>query len=517
MPLPALVMKKLIGPVDGVVTQAASSVVAAAVRAKARILRIGAPWSVDEVAKPVLRAASRNPSSGSSLHRERGLPFCRVVPSAPRGGRIATDRHTMTSATIFLSAFLLFLVQPIIAKLILPQFGGGVAVWATCLVFFQITLLLGYAYAHQLVKRDRSGRLRRVHIALLLVSLLVLPIIPGEAASVMSGSESECAHRGAAAGHHRPAVRVARHHQSAAAGVAGARRQRARPVPPVRGVEPGVAVRADVLPMADRAVARHRDAGACVVGAVCAVRVARDRGGDRQCAPCAAAHAAAPHVPSAAPQRRRAAGTGRAGRHRRQAAARLDGAGRAGELRTGGGDQPPDAERAIDPDDVGAAARRLPAHVHLVFRRRPLVPAGGVSRRRADRGAADVLDVVRRRRGAPHRAAGRHLRRRLVRRVHVLPRRARARPPAAAAADAVLPVRRRRRRARRRLGRPRCAGAVAGLLRGRDRPRAGDVGGDVALVPAQCRVAGARPQSPRCAPPPPRPTASTTPPPTWCR
>ncbi|HVQ02786.1 MAG TPA: hypothetical protein VMT14_04660, partial [Burkholderiaceae bacterium] len=88
----------------------------------------------------------------------------------------------MISATIFLSAFLLFLVQPIIAKLILPQFGGGVAVWATCLVFFQLTLLLGYAYAHQVVKRDRSGRLRRVHIALLLVSLLVLPIIPGEAA-----------------------------------------------------------------------------------------------------------------------------------------------------------------------------------------------------------------------------------------------------------------------------------------------------------------------------------------------
>ena len=92
----------------------------------------------------------------------------------------------MISVTIFLSAFLLFLVQPIIAKLILPQFGGGVAVWATCLVFFQVTLLLGYAYAHQVVKRDRSGRLRRVHIALLLASLLLLPIIPGEAASALS-------------------------------------------------------------------------------------------------------------------------------------------------------------------------------------------------------------------------------------------------------------------------------------------------------------------------------------------
>ncbi len=87
----------------------------------------------------------------------------------------------MISATIFLSAFLLFLVQPIIAKLILPQFGGGVAVWATCLVFFQLTLLLGYAYAHLVVRRDASGRLRHLHIGLLLASLLVLPIIPDDA------------------------------------------------------------------------------------------------------------------------------------------------------------------------------------------------------------------------------------------------------------------------------------------------------------------------------------------------
>jgi len=87
----------------------------------------------------------------------------------------------MTSVTIFLSAFLLFLVQPIIAKLILPRFGGSVAVWATCLVFFQVTLLLGYAYAHQVVKRDRSGQLRWLHIALLIGSLLALPIVPDAA------------------------------------------------------------------------------------------------------------------------------------------------------------------------------------------------------------------------------------------------------------------------------------------------------------------------------------------------
>ena len=50
--------------------------------------------------------------------------------------------------TIFLSSFLLFQVQPIIAKMILPWFGGTAAVWNTCMLFFQLTLLAGYAYAH---------------------------------------------------------------------------------------------------------------------------------------------------------------------------------------------------------------------------------------------------------------------------------------------------------------------------------------------------------------------------------
>lgn len=80
--------------------------------------------------------------------------------------------------TIFLSAFLLFLVQPILAKLILPQFGGGVAVWATCLVFFQSALLLGYSLAHQLIRHDAFKPVRWLHAGLLLASLALLPIIP---------------------------------------------------------------------------------------------------------------------------------------------------------------------------------------------------------------------------------------------------------------------------------------------------------------------------------------------------
>lgn len=80
--------------------------------------------------------------------------------------------------TILLSSFLLFLVQPILAKQILPWFGGSAAVWTVCLVFFQSMLVLGYSYAHLLTRRWVGSRQFGVHIALLLVSCLVLPIIP---------------------------------------------------------------------------------------------------------------------------------------------------------------------------------------------------------------------------------------------------------------------------------------------------------------------------------------------------
>lgn len=82
------------------------------------------------------------------------------------------------AATIFLSAFLLFLVQPIIAKQILPWFGGAAAVWATCLVFFQTVLLFGYAYADRTTRVLSPRRQAWLHISLLAVSLLLLPIIP---------------------------------------------------------------------------------------------------------------------------------------------------------------------------------------------------------------------------------------------------------------------------------------------------------------------------------------------------
>ena len=83
------------------------------------------------------------------------------------------------AATIFLSSFLLFLVQPLVARLILPWFGGSAAVWTTCMLFFQLLLLAGYAYAHLLGKI--SGRRQPlVHAVLLIVALATLPIMPAE-------------------------------------------------------------------------------------------------------------------------------------------------------------------------------------------------------------------------------------------------------------------------------------------------------------------------------------------------
>ena len=80
--------------------------------------------------------------------------------------------------TIFVSAFLLFLIQPVIAKQILPWFGGSAAVWTTCLVFFQCALLAGYYYSDWTTRRLNPKRQAALHLSLVVIALLLLPIIP---------------------------------------------------------------------------------------------------------------------------------------------------------------------------------------------------------------------------------------------------------------------------------------------------------------------------------------------------
>ena len=84
------------------------------------------------------------------------------------------------SLTIFLGAFLLFQVQPLMGKYILPWFGGSPGVWTTCLLFFQSALLAGYAYAHFSAQRLTPKRQAGVHVVLLILALALLPIIPAE-------------------------------------------------------------------------------------------------------------------------------------------------------------------------------------------------------------------------------------------------------------------------------------------------------------------------------------------------
>ena len=85
--------------------------------------------------------------------------------------------------TLFVSSVLLFLVQPMVGKMILPSLGGTPAVWNTCMVFFQAALLGGYAYAHASVNWLGVRRQAALHLILLFIPLAVLPIVIGQDAT----------------------------------------------------------------------------------------------------------------------------------------------------------------------------------------------------------------------------------------------------------------------------------------------------------------------------------------------
>ena len=92
------------------------------------------------------------------------------------------------AVTIFLGAFLLFQVQPLIGRFLLPWFGGSPEVWTTCMLFFQVFLLAGYAYAHLLI-RIKNARMQAVlHIGFLAAALLFLPIVPKDSFKPTAGN-----------------------------------------------------------------------------------------------------------------------------------------------------------------------------------------------------------------------------------------------------------------------------------------------------------------------------------------
>ncbi len=85
--------------------------------------------------------------------------------------------RSLYAVALFVSALLLFLIQPMIAKMILPLLGGTPAVWNTCLVFFQATLLIGYLYAHGISRSLRPQRQSFWHLGLLLLPFLTFPLL----------------------------------------------------------------------------------------------------------------------------------------------------------------------------------------------------------------------------------------------------------------------------------------------------------------------------------------------------
>ncbi|MEX2358545.1 MAG: hypothetical protein WEE51_09440, partial [Pirellulaceae bacterium] len=87
---------------------------------------------------------------------------------------------TAIATAVLLSAFMLFQVQPLISKAILPWFGGSPTVWTTCMLFFQITLFAGYVYAHLLSRYFSTRTQVAIHVTLTLLAIVSLPIAPSD-------------------------------------------------------------------------------------------------------------------------------------------------------------------------------------------------------------------------------------------------------------------------------------------------------------------------------------------------
>ena len=104
----------------------------------------------------------------------------RHMPPASHPSARAAGPLLLFACTIFLSAWLLFQVQPMFAKMALPLLGGTPVVWNTALVFFQGTLLLGYLYAHGLSRHLPLRGQIAVHLVVLAVAFLALPVAIGE-------------------------------------------------------------------------------------------------------------------------------------------------------------------------------------------------------------------------------------------------------------------------------------------------------------------------------------------------
>src|SRR5438093_7890180 len=101
--------------------------------------------------------------------------FDTVVRASPAAALASWLAPALYATTLFASALLLFVLQPMFAKMVLPRLGGAPSVWSVAVVFFQAALLVGYAYAHLLARALPRRRAAFVHLAVLAATAATLP------------------------------------------------------------------------------------------------------------------------------------------------------------------------------------------------------------------------------------------------------------------------------------------------------------------------------------------------------
>src|SRR5215204_4974997 len=133
-------------------------------------------------AKPVDRSIRADQSDSLQISDDAVILYWQIrhFPNIAHGSMrdwilvSVPGKRLLYAVTVFWSALLLLLVQPVLTKAILPWFGGSAGVWTTSMLFYQCLLLLGYAYAHFVARRLSLRAQVTLHSALLLLSLFLL-------------------------------------------------------------------------------------------------------------------------------------------------------------------------------------------------------------------------------------------------------------------------------------------------------------------------------------------------------
>ncbi len=185
------------------------------------------------------------------IARAMGLSLSSSCSPAPpnRVTQTMSASRLLYGITVFLGAFLLFLVEPMAAKQLLPTLGGSSAVWLTCLVFFQVMLLLGYLYAHLLTRDDAPRWRRHLYLASLAVAVVLLIMhrsMPSRPQSRLHpSSQHDLRHTDS---DDRTSFPSSRCYQPSAAAVVSANAGRQCSLPALRPLQRGVAPCLDRVP-----------------------------------------------------------------------------------------------------------------------------------------------------------------------------------------------------------------------------------------------------------------------------